>query len=80
VSQLRQLVENNGYQNFNSQINYAGRTVVYYRESQGSSTVDWYVLFQGKVQVSVGCAYPNGGSAEIDAACRQVVGGMNISG
>ena len=80
VSQLRQLVSNNGYQDFNSQISYAGRTVVYYRESQGSSTVDWYVLFQGKVQVSVGCAYPNGNQAMIDAACQQVVSGMNISG
>lgn len=80
VSQLRQLVDNNGYQDFNSTMNYAGRTVVYYRESHGSSTVDWYVLFQGKVQVSVGCAYPNGDAATIDAACRQVVGGMIISG
>jgi type VII secretion-associated protein (TIGR03931 family) len=79
VSQLRQLVANNGYQDFNSQMNYANRSVVYYRESQGTSTVDWYVLFQGKVQVSVGCAYQNGGSAAIDAQCRQVVGGMNIS-
>jgi type VII secretion-associated protein (TIGR03931 family) len=80
ISQLRQLVDNNGYQDFNSQVNYASRSVVYYRESQGTSTVDWYVLFQGKVQVSVGCAYPNGASAAIDAQCRQVVGGMNISG
>jgi type VII secretion-associated protein (TIGR03931 family) len=80
ISQLRQLVDNNGYQDFNSQMNYAGRTVVYYRESHGSSTVDWYVLFQGKVQVSVGCAYPNGGVATIDTACRQVVSGMTIGG
>ncbi|HJP78850.1 MAG TPA: type VII secretion-associated protein [Pseudonocardiaceae bacterium] len=80
VSQLRQLVDNNGYRDFNSQLNYASRTVVYYRESHGSSTVDWYVLFQGKVQVSVGCAYPNGGAAAIDAACKQVVGGMTITG
>ncbi|HEY4457096.1 MAG TPA: type VII secretion-associated protein [Pseudonocardiaceae bacterium] len=80
VTQLRQLVDNNGYQDFNSQMNYAGRTVVYYRESHGASTVDWYVLFEGKVQVSVGCAYPNGQAAQLDAACRQVVSGMNISG
>jgi type VII secretion-associated protein (TIGR03931 family) len=80
VSQLRQLVANSGYQDFNSQMNYANRSVVYYRESQGTSTVDWYVLFQGKFQVSVGCSYPNGASAAIDAQCRQVVGGMNISG
>ena len=80
VTQLRQLVANNGYQDVNSQMNYAGRTVVYYRESQGATTVDWYVLFQGKVQVSVGCAYPNGAATTIDAACQQVVSGMNISG
>ena len=60
VTQLRELVDSNGYQDFNSQLNYAGRPVVYYRESHGDSTVDWYVLFEGKVQVSVGCAYPNG--------------------
>jgi type VII secretion-associated protein (TIGR03931 family) len=80
VTQLRQLVANNGYQDFNSQMNYAGRAAVYYRESHGTSTVDWYVLFEGKVQVSVGCAYPNGQAATVDAACRQVVSGMNISG
>lgn len=80
VTQLRQLVANNGYQDFNSHMNYAGRAVVYYRESHGTSTVDWYVLFEGKVQVSVGCAYPNGQAAAVDAACRQVVSGMNISG
>jgi molecular chaperone DnaK len=79
VTQLRQLVANNGYQDFNSRMNYAGRTVVYYRESHGASTVDWYVLFEGRVQVSVGCAYPNGQGAQFDAACGQVIGGMAIS-
>jgi molecular chaperone DnaK len=79
VDQMRQLVTDKGYRDFNSQLNYAGRTVVYYRELDSGSTVDWYVLFQGRVQVSVGCQYPNGAGAAIDAACRQVVGGMLIS-
>ncbi len=80
VDQLRQLVTNKGYQDFNSNLNYGSRTVVYYRESDSGSIVDWYVLFQGRVQVSVGCQYPNGGAATIDAACRQVVGDLVISG
>jgi type VII secretion-associated protein (TIGR03931 family) len=80
VDQLRQLVTGKGYQDFNSQMNYADRTVVYYRELDSGSTVDWYVLFQGRVQVSVGCQYPNGAEGAIDASCRQVVGGMIIGG
>jgi type VII secretion-associated protein (TIGR03931 family) len=79
VGQLRQLVTNNGYQDFNSNLSYAGRTVVHYRELAGQVTVDWYVLFQGAVQVSVGCQYPNGAAATIDAACQQVVSGMIIT-
>jgi molecular chaperone DnaK len=79
VNQLQQLVNNNGYQGFNSQMIYGGKTVIYYRESAGTLTVDWYVLFQGAVQVSVGCQYPNGAAATIDAACRQVVSGMIIT-
>jgi type VII secretion-associated protein (TIGR03931 family) len=79
VGQLRQLVNNNGYQDFNSNLNYAGRTVVYYRELAGEQTVDWYVLFQGTVQVSVGCQYPNGSAGGIDTACRQVVNTMIVT-
>ncbi|GAA4548047.1 type VII secretion-associated protein [Pseudonocardia xishanensis] len=39
-----------------------------YRED----AVDWAVRFEGADELAVGCRYPPGGSAAVDAACAQV--------
>jgi hypothetical protein len=38
------------------------------------------VLFQGKVQVSVGCQYPTQDQVAVTQACQQVVSGLTITG
>ncbi|HEX3791410.1 MAG TPA: type VII secretion-associated protein [Pseudonocardiaceae bacterium] len=79
ISALQQEVQAAHYVDFNSKLQFAGRSVTYYRDTTSANPVDWYVVFQGKVQVSVGCQYPTGGQATVEAACQQVVGGLTIT-
>ncbi|HWC83907.1 MAG TPA: type VII secretion-associated protein [Pseudonocardiaceae bacterium] len=80
IGELQPQVQHAGYLDFDARAQYAGRPVAYYQEPGNGVTVDWYVLFQGKVQVSIGCRYPAGGRAAVQGACQQVVAGMAISG
>ncbi|HWE90216.1 MAG TPA: type VII secretion-associated protein [Pseudonocardiaceae bacterium] len=80
VDDLRKKVQGAGGQGFDASARYAGRTVVAYQLAGNGFVVDWYVLFQGKIQVSVGCQYPPGTKSNIDSACQQVVSGTAIRG
>lgn len=80
VSELRPAVNEAGYLNFKSTTTFANRTVAYYQQPGNDATVDWYVLFQGKVQVSIGCQYAPTDQAAVTPACQHVVGGLTISG
>lgn len=79
VDELRPQVQQAGYLNFTPSMTYANRTVAYYQQPGNDATADWYVLFQGKVQVSVGCLYPPTDQVLVQTACEQVVGGMTIT-
>jgi type VII secretion-associated protein (TIGR03931 family) len=64
---------------FDASANFAAKDVVYYREEAGSATIDWYVLFQDEVQVSVGCQYPADGRDRVRPACEQVVRTLTVT-
>ncbi|MEV7555144.1 type VII secretion-associated protein [Amycolatopsis sp. NPDC089917] len=68
------------YSGFNGSANYAGKTVVYYRETKPKARVDWYVVAQGKIRVHIGCQYGTGSPLEqrVSAACEQVVKTMAV--
>ncbi|MFC5992699.1 type VII secretion-associated protein [Pseudonocardia hispaniensis] len=52
---------------------YAGRAVAVYRQDLADTVVDWYVVFDGGAQLSVGCRHTPSGAAAVDAACATVV-------
>jgi type VII secretion-associated protein (TIGR03931 family) len=79
VNELRPAVEQAGYLNFTPSMTFANRTVAYYQQPGNDATADWYVLFQGRVQVSIGCQYPTPDQAAVTTACEQVVSGMAIT-
>lgn len=68
------------YFGFDPNASFAGRHVLAYRQRAGDgSTVEWYVLFERAVQISVGCRYPaRGGVTEVEEACRRVVGSLEV--
>ncbi|MBB5954891.1 type VII secretion-associated protein (TIGR03931 family) [Saccharothrix tamanrassetensis] len=68
-----------GLSGFDASADFGGKDVVYYREQAGSATIDWYVLFQGDAQVSVGCQYPPSGEGRVRPACEQVVRTLTVT-
>ncbi|WP_433265745.1 type VII secretion-associated protein [Actinosynnema sp. CS-041913] len=64
---------------FDASASFGGKDVVYYREEAGSATIDWYVLFQGDAQVSVGCQYPPSGEDRVRPACERVVRTLTVT-
>jgi type VII secretion-associated protein (TIGR03931 family) len=64
----------------NVKASYAGRDVVYYRQRIDKGTVDWFVLFEGHAQVSIGCQYTDAGRDRVMGACDQVVRTMSVKG
>ncbi|WP_447004488.1 type VII secretion-associated protein [Saccharothrix isguenensis] len=64
---------------FDPSASFAAKDVVYYREEAGPATIDWYVLFQDEVQVSVGCQYPEDGRDRVRPACEQVVRTLTVT-
>lgn len=82
VSQLRGQFQAAGtaFSGFDPGARFAGKTVVYYRQQLSGATVDWYVLFQRRVQVSVGCQYTDGGRDRVRAACDASVRSLLVSG
>jgi type VII secretion-associated protein (TIGR03931 family) len=67
---------------FDDQASYAGRDVIRYRERLTTAAVDWYVVFQGRTQVSVGCQVADGGGGQdaVAAACETVVRTLSLTG
>ncbi|GAB3910564.1 hypothetical protein GCM10029964_114700 [Kibdelosporangium lantanae] len=59
---------------------FAGRQVVHYRQTVDQATVDWFVLFQGHAQVSIGCQYTTTGRDHVLEACDHVVRTMKVEG
>jgi molecular chaperone DnaK len=78
VSELRPAVAQAGYLNFTPTVTFANRQVAYYQQPGNDATADWYVLFQGRVQVSIGCQYPTAQQVAVTQACEHVVSGMMI--
>ncbi|WP_434452848.1 type VII secretion-associated protein [Lentzea sp. E54] len=62
-----------GVADFADDATFAGKSVVHYREAVGSTGVEWYIQFAGKVQVSVGCQATGATQAQVSAACEQIV-------
>ncbi len=54
----------------------AGRPVTAYRQAEGRTEVDWYVLLDGDVQLSVGCRRTPASAAAVRAACAVVVASL----
>ncbi|WP_181777119.1 type VII secretion-associated protein [Amycolatopsis pittospori] len=71
---------NQKYSGYNGSATYAGKTVIYYRETKPKARVDWYVVAQGKIRVHIGCQYGTGSPLEqrVSAACEQVVKTMAV--
>lgn len=63
---------------FTDAATFAGKSVVHYREEVSGAAVDWYIQFDGKVQVSVGCQATQAGQAGVRTACEQVVRSLVI--
>ncbi|AUS79209.1 type VII secretion-associated protein [Actinoalloteichus sp. AHMU CJ021] len=86
ASELRQSYEErNGsvggstFAGFDVGAEYAGRDVVYYRQDRADGrTVDWYHLFDGRLQVAVGCQYTPQGAERVAQACERVVDSLRI--
>lgn len=70
------------FADFTERASFAGRDVVHYRErlDNEDATADWYVLFRGGAQVSVGCQHTGAGREMVRQACDAVVRSMAITG
>jgi type VII secretion-associated protein (TIGR03931 family) len=69
------------YSGFTADLQFAGKTLIYYRQLQANSTVDWYVAVQGKVRVHVGCQYAAPASQQrVQAACQQIIQTLQVHG
>lgn len=80
INQLGPQVKQAGYLNFAPELTFANRTVAYYQQPVNDATVDWYVLFQGRVQISVGCQFAPTDESIVEPVCQQVVSGLTIAG
>ncbi|RKT57720.1 type VII secretion-associated protein [Saccharothrix australiensis] len=64
---------------FDASRDFGGKDVVYYREQAEPYAVDWFVLFQGDAQVSVGCQFAPSGEERVRPACEQVVRTLTVT-
>ncbi len=71
------------FSDFDADASFAGRDVIHYRQSlpNKDAPVDWYVLFEGRTQVSVGCQRENAGDRadDVAAACETIVSTVTIT-
>lgn len=74
-----QIAEGKNFSDLNEETRFAGRDVISYREHVSGTTVDWYVLHQGRSRVQIGCQYTESGREEVLRACRQVVRSLEFS-
>jgi molecular chaperone DnaK len=63
---------------FDPAASFAGREVLYYSEVADAATVDWYVLFGARYQISVGCQHDEAAAARVRIACDRVVRTLTI--
>jgi type VII secretion-associated protein (TIGR03931 family) len=80
ISQVRSSVQQAGsaFTDFSDSTSFGGKDVLYYREQVSGASVDWYVVFKGRAQVSVGCQYPPSDRATVRTACEQVVSTLAV--
>ncbi len=59
---------------------FAGRQVTSYRQRQPErdAVVDWYVIFDGTSQLSVGCQHTAAGAAAVRAGCAAVASSLRL--
>lgn len=55
-----------------------GRMGTGYRQLQADAAVDWFVLFEGTSQLSVGCRHVGPAPDGVSAACAVVVGSLRL--
>jgi type VII secretion-associated protein (TIGR03931 family) len=80
-TELRALYDKGAYlSDFDTSARFADKNVVHYRERSGAATIEWYVLFEGQAQVSVGCQYEVASEERVRSACEQVVRSMTVTG
>jgi molecular chaperone DnaK len=83
VNQLRDKFEDadERYSNFDDRASFAGREVISYQERLTDATVDWYVIFDGRTQINIGCQYADGGAAreKVADACETVVSSLTVT-
>jgi type VII secretion-associated protein (TIGR03931 family) len=86
VDKLRGDFESAGtaFSGFDDAATFAGRDVIHYQQAlpNKDATVDWYVLFGGNTQVSIGCQHENAGTRTdaVTAACETIVRTVTITG
>ncbi|MFB9907093.1 type VII secretion-associated protein [Allokutzneria oryzae] len=62
-----------GYSGFEPSVRFGGRDVVRYRRDLPGSVVEWYVVFEGATQLTVGCQSTGSTGEEVGRACEHVV-------
>ncbi|WP_020498891.1 type VII secretion-associated protein [Sciscionella marina] len=82
LADLEPKVRAAGFTGFRPSIKYADRDVAYYRgqSAEGSvrANVDWYVLVDGEVQLSIGCQYSEAQAQNMRPSCERIVRSMRI--
>ncbi len=63
---------------FDDTATFAGRDVLYYSQTIAAGTVDWYVVFGGRYQVSIGCQHDEAGAQRVRTACERVVATLSV--
>jgi molecular chaperone DnaK len=66
------------FEGFDDSASFAGRDVLHYAETVEAGIVEWYVLFGGRYQVSVGCQHDDVGVERVRAACERVVRSLSV--
>lgn len=84
VGELRTAYDNerasgrSAFEGFDDGASFAGRDVLHYAETVEAGTVEWYVLFGGRFQVSVGCQHDDAGVERVRTACERVVRSLSV--
>ncbi|GAA4000509.1 hypothetical protein GCM10022247_21190 [Allokutzneria multivorans] len=83
LRELRAVVERasaEGYSGFVASTGFGGRDVAQYRRELRGSVVEWHVVFEGAMQLTVGCQSTPEGREAVRGACERVVGTLSGTG
>ncbi|MEU1985244.1 type VII secretion-associated protein [Nocardia sp. NPDC019395] len=59
---------------------FGGRSGLAYTEHpDGGSTVDWHVIVEHSIQISIGCQYQTGGHDSITPICEDLASSLNVT-